>query len=73
MIKADPHKRQQARKHGGKSRVRRNSHIGIDEKPLEIRAGDFTIRDADDTPTLPRSIADAITSSPTGNPSPFRG
>ena len=43
-----------ARKHGGpKRRVWRESHLGIDEETLEIRAADFTISDIGDAPILP--------------------
>jgi len=46
-----------ARKHGDtKRRVWRKSHIGIDEKTLEIRAAEFTTSDVGDAPMLPELL-----------------
>ncbi len=46
-----------ARKHGGtKRRVWRKIHIGIYEKPLEIRAAEFTISEIGDAPMLPELL-----------------
>ena len=46
-----------ARKHGGaKRRVWRKIDIGIDEKPLEIRAAEFTTSDVGDAPMLPELL-----------------
>ena len=42
-----------SRKHGGtKRRVWRKIHIGIDEKPMEIWAAEFTSSDIGDAPML---------------------
>ena len=47
-----------ARKHGGtKRRVWRKTHIGIDEKTLEIRAVEFTSSDVGDAPMLPELLS----------------
>ena len=46
-----------ARKHGGgRRRVWRKVHIGIDEETLEIRAVEFTTSDVGDAPMLPELL-----------------
>lgn len=46
-----------ARKHGGtKRRIWRKIHFGIDEKPLEILAAEFTTSDIGDAPMLPELL-----------------
>ncbi len=52
-IKVESEGEWNSRKHGGtKRRVWRKIHIGIDEKPMEIWAAEFTTSDIGDTPML---------------------